>query len=103
MQLIRKLNEEIRFLLCVIDIFNKHEWVITLKDNNVIIIINTFQKILKESNLKPRKIWVDKGNDVKSNAYINSSERILMKILNLKLVILFEYQNIETFLQKFMF
>ena len=103
MQLIRKLNEEIRFLLCVIDIFSKHAWVITLKDNNVIIIINTFQKILKESNLKPRKIWVDKGNDVKANAYINSSERILMKILNLKLVILFEYQNIETFLQKFMF
>ena len=39
----------------------------------------------------------------KSNTYINSSKRIMMKILNLKLVILLEYQNIKTFLQKAMF
>ena len=32
MQLISKFNKEIRFLLCVIDIFIKYVWVISLKD-----------------------------------------------------------------------
>ena len=41
--------------------------------------------------------------DEKSNTYINSSQKIMMKILNLKLVILLEYQNIKTFLQKLIF
>ena len=31
MQLISKFNEEIRLLLCVIDIYSKYEWVIPLK------------------------------------------------------------------------
>ena len=31
MQLISKFNKEIRFLLCVIDIFIKYVWVISLK------------------------------------------------------------------------
>ena len=47
---------------CVIDIFSKHAWVIPLKDKKVITITNAFQKILKESNRKPNKIWVDKGS-----------------------------------------
>ena len=32
MQLISKFNKEIRFLLCVIDIFIEYVWVISLKD-----------------------------------------------------------------------
>ena len=32
MQLLSKFNKEIRFLLCVIDIFIKYVWVISLKD-----------------------------------------------------------------------
>ena len=31
-QLISKFNERFRFLLCVIDIFSKHAWVVPLKD-----------------------------------------------------------------------
>ena len=31
-----------------------------MKDKNGIIITNTLQKIVKEYNLKPNKIWVDK-------------------------------------------
>ena len=46
MQLISKFNKEIRFLLRVIDIFNKYAWVIPLKDKKGITITNTFQKIL---------------------------------------------------------
>ena len=61
MQLIRKFKKGIRFLLCVIDIFSNYRWVIPLKDKKGISINNAFQKILKESNHKPNKIWLDKG------------------------------------------
>ena len=60
MQLISKFNKGIRFFLCVIDIFSKYAWIIPLKDKKDIAITNAFQKILDESNLKPKNIWVDK-------------------------------------------
>ena len=62
MQLISRYNEEIRFLLCVIDIFSKYAWVVPLKDKKGVGIIAAFQSILKQSNRKPSKIWVDKGS-----------------------------------------
>ena len=34
MQLISKFNRIIRFLLCIIDIFSKYPWVISLKGKN---------------------------------------------------------------------
>ena len=63
MQLLSKFNKGLRFLLCVIDIFSKHAWVIPLKDKKDISIVNAFQIVLKDSNHKPNKIWVDKGSD----------------------------------------
>ena len=63
MQLIRKFNKGIRFLLYVIDIFSKHAWFIRLKDKKGITITNTFQKILNKSISKPNKLWVDKGSE----------------------------------------
>ena len=64
MQLIRKFNKGFRFLLCVIDIFSKYAWVVPLKDKKGVSIVNAFQSILKKSNTKPNKIWVDKGSEV---------------------------------------
>ena len=55
MQLISKFNKAFRFLLCVIDIFSKHAWVVPLKDKKGISVVNAFQKILKESEGKPNK------------------------------------------------
>ena len=68
MQLLSKYNKGIRFLLCVIDIFSKYAWVVPLKDKKGISIIKAFQSILKQSNRKPNKIWVDKGSEF-YNAY----------------------------------
>ena len=68
MQLLSKYNKGIRFLLCVIDIFSKHAWVVPLKDEKDISIVKAFQSILKQSNRKPNKIWVDKGSEF-YNAY----------------------------------
>ena len=62
MQLLSKFNSGFRFLLCVIDIFSKYAWVTPLKYKKGVSIVNAFQIILKESNRKPNKIWVDKGS-----------------------------------------
>ena len=59
MQLISKFNKGFRFLLCVIDILSKYAWLVPLKDKKGVTIIDAFQKILKESNRKPNKIWVN--------------------------------------------
>ena len=68
MQLLSKYNKGIRFLLCVIDIFSKYAWVVSLKDKKGISIVKAFQSILKQSNRKPNKIWVDKESEF-YNAY----------------------------------
>ena len=39
--------------------------------------------------------------DVKSNTFFDSSKEVNTKILNLKLVILLQYQNMKMFLQMF--
>ena len=63
MQLISKYNKGVRFLLCVIDIFSKCAWVVPLKNKKGVSIAGAFQSILKQSNRKPNKVWVDKGSE----------------------------------------
>ena len=63
MQLISRYNKGIRFSLCVIDIFSKYAWVVPLKDKKGVGIVAALQSILKQSNRKPNKIWIDKGSE----------------------------------------
>ena len=69
MQLLSKFNNGFRFLLCVIDIFSKYAWVISLKDKKGISTVNAFQKILDDSKRKPNKIWVNKGSEFYNNSF----------------------------------
>ena len=69
MQLISKFNKGIRFLLYVIDIFSKYAWVAPLKDKKGVSIVNAIPKMLKESNRKRNKIWVDKGSEFYNNSF----------------------------------
>ena len=69
MQLIIKFNKGFRFLLCVINIFSKYDWVVPLKDKKGITITDAFQKILGKSGRKPKKIWVDKGSELYNNSF----------------------------------
>ena len=69
MQVLSKYNKGIRFLLCVIDIFSKYAWVVPLKDKKGVSIVTAFQSILKQSNRKPNKIWVDKGSEFYSASF----------------------------------
>ena len=55
--------------MCAIDLFSKYAWVILVKDKKGISIVDAFQKILKESNRKSSKIWVDKGSEFYNNSF----------------------------------
>ena len=64
-----KFNKGFRFLLCVVDIFSKYDWVISLKDKKGVSIVDAFRKILDKSGRKPNKIWVDKGSKFYNNSF----------------------------------
>ena len=59
MQLVSKVKTGFRFLLCVIDIYSKY----------VLVLLMLFKIILKESNRRPNKIWVDKGSELYNNSF----------------------------------
>ena len=63
MQSLSRKNKGIKYLLCAIDLYSKYAFVIPLKDKKGISIVNAFNKIIKESNRKPNKIWVDQGGE----------------------------------------
>ena len=69
MQITSKHNKGIRYLLCVIDLFSKYAWFVPLKDKKGVSIVNAFQSILKKSNRKPNKIWVDQGSQFYNNVF----------------------------------
>ena len=69
MQSTIKFNNGFRFLLCVIDICSKYAWAVPLKDKKGATIVNAFQSILKDSNRKPNKVWVDRGNEFCNNSF----------------------------------
>ena len=71
MQSLSRKNKGIQYLLCAIDLFSKYAFVIPLKDKKGISIVNAFNKIIKQSNRKPNKIWVDQGGEFYNNVFEN--------------------------------
>ena len=69
MQSLSRKNKGIKYLLCAIDLYSKYAFVIPLKDKKGINIVNAFDKIIKESNRKPNKIWVDQGSEFYNNNF----------------------------------
>ena len=69
MQSLNRKNKGIKYLLCAIDVFSKYAFVIPLKDKKGISIVNVFNKIIKQSNRKPNKIWVDQGGEFYNNVF----------------------------------
>ena len=69
-QSLSKYNNGIKYLLCVIDLFNKYAWVVPLKDKRWISIVKAFQKTISEGGTaeskggcKPNKMWVDQSGE----------------------------------------
>ena len=52
MQLISKFEKGIRFLLCIIEIFSKYVWFVTLKDKKGVTVVDAFQSISNDSKTK---------------------------------------------------
>ena len=69
MQSLSRKNKGIKYLLCTIDLFSKYAFVIPLKDKKRISIVNIFNKIIKQSNRKPNKIWVDQRGEFYNNVF----------------------------------
>ena len=63
MQSLSKKNKGIKYLLCAIDLFSKYTFVVPLKDKKGISIVNAFNKIIKQYNKKPNKVWVDQKGE----------------------------------------
>ena len=69
MQSLSRKNKGIKYLLCAIDLYSKYAFVIPLKGKKGISIVNAFNKIIKQSNRKPNKIWVDQGGEFYNNVF----------------------------------
>ena len=54
-------NKNVKYLLHVIDIFNKYGFVKPLKDKKGKTVFNAFIEIVNKYNRKPDKLWVDQG------------------------------------------
>ena len=63
MQSLSRKNKGIKYLLCAIDLYSKFAVVIPLENKKGISVTNGFNKIIKQSNRKPNKIWVDQGGE----------------------------------------
>ena len=54
--------------MCATDFFSKYAWVVSIKDEKGVSIVNAFQKIILEGR-KPNKIWVDQGSQFHNNSF----------------------------------
>ena len=85
MQSLNKKNKGIKYLLCAIDLFSKCAFVVPLKDKKGISIVNAFNKIIKQSNRKPNKIWVDQGSEFYNHVFkkwLSSNDIIMYSTYN---------------------
>ena len=69
MQSLSRKNKTIKYPFCAIDLYSKYAFVIPLKDKKGISIVNAFNKIIKQSNRKPNKIWVHQGGEFYNNVF----------------------------------
>ena len=56
-------NKNVKYLLCVIDVFTKYAWVKPLKYKKSETVLNAFIEIVNESARKPNNLWVDQGRE----------------------------------------
>ena len=85
MQSLSKKNKGIKYLLCAIDLFSKYAFLVPLKDKKGISIVNAFNRIIKQSNRKPNKIWVDQGSEFYNRDFkkwLSSNDIVMYSIFN---------------------
>ena len=85
MQSLSKKNKCIKYLLRAIYLFSKYAFVVPLKDKKGTSITNAFNKIIKQSNRKPNKRWVDQGGEFYSRHFkkwLSSNDIIMYSTFN---------------------
>ena len=55
-------NKNVKYSLCVIDVFAKYAWVKPLKDKKSKTVRDAFIEIVNEPNRKPNKLLIKKEN-----------------------------------------
>lgn len=68
-------NDNIRYLLAVIDTFTRFAWVRLLKDKRGETVLNAFKSILQSAGGKPRTIVCDRGAEFMNKAFQNFCEQ----------------------------
>ena len=69
MQSLSKKNKNIKYILCAIDLISKYAFVVPLKDKKEISVTNGFNKIIKQSGIKPNKILADQGSEFYNHVF----------------------------------
>ena len=54
-------NKNVKYLLCVIDVFSKYAWVKPLQGKKCKVVLNGLIEIVNEFHHKLNKLWVDQG------------------------------------------
>ena len=67
MGLLSSKNRSIKYLLCMIDVFTKYDWVKPLKDKKCKTVLNGFVEIVNEYKRQLNKLWVYKGRKFYNN------------------------------------
>ena len=52
-----------KYILTVMDGYTRYAWTVPLKDKKGETVANAFKEIMKKSNRKPNKLWVDQGKE----------------------------------------
>jgi len=61
----KKINGNITFLLCVIDLYSKYAWVVPIKNKTEKVVLNAFKSIRHF----PVNLWSDEGNEFRSKSF----------------------------------
>ena len=63
MQKVSHYNNDVHYLLTVIDVLSKYAWVVPLKNKTGKEVVKAFESILKTSDRKPQNLQTDKGKE----------------------------------------
>ena len=56
-------NRDVKYLLCVIDVYTKHAWIKPLTDKKVKTVLQGFIELVSKSKRKPNILWTDQGRE----------------------------------------
>ena len=54
-------NRDVKYLICLVDVFMKYAWIKALKNRKVKIVINGFIEMVNKYKRQSNKLWDDQG------------------------------------------